>query len=288
MRPLFLVLALAWAGVSSAQSPQHFLWKVEAPGGAIAYLLGSLHVLPESAYPLAPEINKAFMSSKTLVEELDMDEMSDPTQMMSALAKAMLSDGRTLDQIVTPETYAQVQKRAEKTGLPMAAIQRMKPWLVAITLMAPTLQAAGFKAEFGVDHHFFQRAKAGGMARRALETTAYQLDRFDQLSLTLQEDLLKATMDDLDTQVNGIEDMARAWSTGNVKEVEKMVLSSLARSPELYRRFLTERNQNWIPHVDACLNENAGCFIVVGAAHLVGPDGLPTLLAKKGYKVTQQ
>jgi uncharacterized protein YbaP (TraB family) len=288
MRSLFLVLALVWAGVAPAQSPRHFLWKVEAPGGAVAYLLGSLHVLPESAYPLAPEINKAFMSSKTLVEELDMDEMNDPTQMMSALAKAMLTDGRTLDQIVAPETFAQVQKRAEKAGLPMAAIQRMKPWLAAITLMAPTLQAAGFKAEFGVDRHFFERAKASGMPRRALETIGYQLDRFDQMSPKLQEDLLKATMDDLDMQVGGVEELARAWLTGNVEEMEKLALTSFTKSPDLDRLLLTERNQNWIPHVDACLKENAGCFIVVGAAHLVGPDGLPTLLAKKGYKVTQQ
>ena len=59
-------------------------------------------------------------------------------------------------------------------------------------------------------------------------------------------------------------------------------------SPELYQRMLVERNQNWIPHVEACLKQNAGCFVVVGAAHLVGPDGLPTLLQKKGYKVVQQ
>jgi hypothetical protein len=58
--------------------------------------------------------------------------------------------------------------------------------------------------------------------------------------------------------------------------------------PELYQRLLIERNTNWIPQVESCIRQNAGCFIVVGAAHLVGPDGLPSLLAKKGYKVTQQ
>jgi hypothetical protein len=168
------------------------------------------------------------------------------------------------------------------------ALQRMKPWLVAITLMAPTLQAAGFKPELGVDRHFFDRAKVSGMKRQALETLSYQLDRFDQLSPKLQEDLLRTTMADLDSEVTGVKEMAQAWAFGNVASMEKLTLAALQESPELYNLLLVERNHNWMPHVEACLKEKAGCFIVVGAAHLVGPDGLPVLLAKKGYKVTQQ
>jgi uncharacterized protein YbaP (TraB family) len=208
--------------------------------------------------------------------------------MMSALMKAMLTDGQTLDQVIAPEVYAEVKRRAEKSGLPMMAIQRMKPWLVAITLMAPTLQAAGFKPELGVDRHFYDRALVIGMKRQALETLAYQLDRFDSLPPKLQEELLKTTMEDLDTEVSGVKEMAQAWAFGNVAAMEKMTLTALQESPELYKRLLLERNNNWIPHVETCLKQNAGCFIVVGAAHLVGPDGLPTLLTKKGYKVTQQ
>ncbi len=270
------------------QPGKNFLWKIEGEGGATAYLLGSLHVLTPEWYPLSPAINQAFADSKTLVEEVDIDEASDPTAMIAALAKAMLSDGKTLDQVVAPEVFAEVKRRADKSGLPMLALQRMKPWLVAITLMAPTLQAAGFKPELGVDRHFYDRAKVSGMKRQSLETIAYQLDRFDQLSPKLQEDLLKVTMEDIDTEVTVVKEMAQAWSTGNVASMEAMTLAALKESPELYTRLLVERNSNWVPHVEACLKKNAGCFIVVGAAHLVGPDGLPALLAKKGYKVTQQ
>ena len=145
--------------------------------------------------------------------------------MMAALAKAMLTDGRTLDQVVAPDVYAEVKRRAEKSGLPMMALQRMKPWLVAITLMAPTLQAAGFKPELGIDRHFFDRAKDSGMKRQALETMAYQLDRFDSLSPKLQEELLKTTMEDLDKEVTGVKDMAQAWAFGNVAAMEKMTLA---------------------------------------------------------------
>ena len=289
-RVLAAVLACVLASTSVlAQKPGgQFMWKVEGAGGATAYLLGSLHVLTADFYPLSPSINKAFTESKTLVEELDIDETNDPTLMMAALSKAMLTGGQTLDQIVAPDVYAEVKKRAEKAGLPMMAIQRMKPWLVAITLMAPTLQAAGFKAELGIDRHFFDRAKDSGMKRQALETMAYQLDRFDSLSPSLQESLLKTTMEDLDREVEGVREMADAWRFGNVAAMEKMTLTVLKEAPELYQRLLVERNHNWIPHVEKCLADRAGCFIVVGAAHLVGPDGLPTLLAKKGLKVTQQ
>src|SRR5215207_1914769 len=282
-----LALMLATSPVFG-QAGKSFMWKVEGEGGSVAYLLGSLHVLTPEWYPLNATINRAFTDSKVLVEEIDIGEAADPALMMSALMKAMLSEGRTLDQVIAPEVYAEVKRRAETSGLPMMAIQRMKPWLVAITLMAPTLQAAGFKPELGVDRHFFDRAKDSGMKRQALETMAYQLDRFDQLSPKLQEDLLKTTIEDMDTEVAGVKDMAQAWSSGNVSSMEKMTLAALKESPELYTRLLVERNTNWLPHVETCLKEKAGCFIVVGAAHLVGRDGLPALLAKKGYKVTQQ
>jgi uncharacterized protein len=288
MRVALAFLLILSTGVSAQTPAKHFLWKVEAPNGATAYLLGSLHVLTADAYPLPAPIDKAFAGSKTLVEEVDLDEMNDPMLMMAALAKAMLADGQTLDQVISAETYAEVKKRAEAYGMPMMALQRMKPWLVAVTLMAPTLQAAGFKPELGIDRHFFDRAKATGLKRQALETLAYQLDRFDQMPMKLQEDLLQATIEDLDTQVTGVKDMVRAWSSGDLGAIEKLTLTTFLESPELYQRLLVERNQNWVPFVERCLSENAGCFVVVGAAHLVGKDGLPTLLAKKGFKVTQQ
>jgi uncharacterized protein YbaP (TraB family) len=288
-RALAAIVALLFASAPTVAqtSGRQFLWKVEGEG-ASAYLLGSLHVLTSDFYPLSATINKAFAESKTLVEEVDIDETNDPMLMMAALSKAMLTGGQTLDQVVAPEVYAEVQKRAEKAGLPMAALQRMKPWLVAITLMAPTLEAAGFKPEHGIDRHFFDRAKDSGMKRQALETMAYQLDRFDSLSAKLQEDLLRTTMEDLDKEVAGVKDLAQAWTFGNVAQMEKLTMSMRDEAPELYQRLLVERNHNWIPHVETCLKQKAACFIVVGAAHLVGPDGLPTLLASKGYRVTQQ
>jgi uncharacterized protein len=288
MRLILVVVALVAASIPASAQGKHFLWKVEGANGAIAYLLGSLHVLSAESYPLPAAIDKAFAESKTLVEEVDLDEMSDPMAMMGALTKAMLTDGRTLDQIIAPATYAEVKKRAEASGLPMLALDRMKPWLVAVTLMAPTLQAAGFKPEFGIDRHFFDRAKDKGLKRQALETIAYQLDRFDSMALPVQEALLKATLEDLDTQVSGVKEMVRAWSAGNLAAVEELTLTAFKESPELYQRLLVERNQNWVPHVEKCLSDRAGCFVVVGAAHLLGRDGLPALLAKKGLKVTQQ
>lgn len=282
------VAALVFSAAPLFGQNKSFMWKVEGEGGSVAYLLGSLHVLTPESYPLNATINKAFAESKTLVEEIDIDETNDPSVMMAALGKAMLPAGQTLDQVIAQDVFLEVERRAENSGLPMLALRRMKPWLVAMTLMGPTLQAAGFKPEFGVDRHFFDRAKAAGMKRQSLETMAYQLDRFDELSMPLQEALLKSTMADLDSEVTGVKDMAQAWSSGNVGSIEKLALASLQDSPQLYQRLLLERNTNWVPHVETCLKDKAACFIVVGAAHLVGPDGLPAMLAKKGFKVSQQ
>jgi uncharacterized protein len=214
--------------------------------------------------------------------------VNNPATMMSLMGKAILTEGRTLEQTISPPLYRQVITRAEQAGLPRAAIDRLKPWMVALALTAPVLQAAGFRAEHGVDKHFFDRAKALGRERRALETVAFQFDRMDEMSAADQEALLKSTLQDLDAQTTNVKAMADAWARGDVAALEELLLASMKSSPELYKRMLVDRNATWVPAVERCLKEKTPCFVVVGAAHLVGPDSLVAMLQKRGHAVEQQ
>ena len=283
------VVVLFWA-VASAQeeAPKHFMWKVTSPSGGEAYLLGSVHVLTKSFYPLSPAIDQAFAWSRTLVEEVDLDEMNNPATMMGLMGKATLPQGQTLDQLVSAETFTAVRARAEAHGIPLLFLQRMKPWMAAVTLMTAELSKAGFDGDFGIDKHFFDRAKAAAMPRRALETVAYQFDRLDGLAGPMQEESLKAMLADIDTQASNVEAMAVAWRKGDTATVEKLLHDGFSDSPEVAERLLFERNRNWVAPVETCLSDGARCFVVVGAAHLVGPKSLVQLLRDRKHTVVQQ
>lgn len=284
---LLIVLA---GGILQAQqeAPRHFLWKVTSPQGNEAYLLGSVHVLSKSFYPLSPVIDQAFAASKTLVEEVDLDEMNDPATMISLVGKAMLPAGQTLSQTISPDTYAAVRARAEAHGLPLLMLDRMKPWMAAVMLTAAEISKAGFDSKLGIDQHFLNRAKEIGMPRRALETAGYQFDRLDGLSATLQEASLNAMLADIDAQAGNIETLATAWRNGDAAGLERLLMEGFADAPEIAERLLYERNRNWVEPVERCLAENARCFIVVGAAHLVGPGSLVELLRDRKHTVVQQ
>jgi uncharacterized protein YbaP (TraB family) len=292
VRRLFVclsVLAALPATPVAAQAPaKHFLWSVTAAGAPSSYLMGSLHVLTPEYYPLHDTIQQAFNASRVLIEEADLEEVSNPATLVGLMSKAVINDGRTLDQVIAPELHTQVMQRVDKAGLPRAAVERMKPWLVALVLTAPVLQAAGFKAEHGIDRHFYDRAKKAGMETRALETVAFQFDRMDQMSAAEQEALLRSSIEELDAQTTNVKSMADAWAKGDTSVIEKLLLPTMKTSPELYKRMLVDRNASWVAAVDRCISEKTPCFVVVGAAHLVGPDSLVAMLRKKGYKVEQQ
>jgi uncharacterized protein len=284
---LFTAIAVAVASPDAQSAKKHFLWMVKAADAPPTYLLGSLHALTANYYPLSPKIEQAFAQSKVLIEEVDIDEMSNPATAMSLIGKAMLTDGRTLDQVIAPDLYKLVAARAEKAGLPLMAVQRMKPWMAAVTLTLPALTASGFDPNLGIDRHFFDKAKKVAMERRSLETVAYQFDRFDQMSPVLQEAMLRSVIADLDTQLSNVKTIADAWAQGDTATIDTLLLGAFRESPELYERLLVERNRNWVEPVERCLKEKTACFVVVGAAHLVGPSSLVSLLQKRGYSVEQ-
>jgi len=285
---LSLATTLA-ATTGSAQSPaRSMLWSVQGADGPPIYLAGSVHVLSKEYYPLSDVWNRAFESSSVLIEEVDLAEMEDPATAMGLLSRGMLRDSHTLKDLVPADLYAKVVARADTVGLPEIVLQRMKPWVVALSLLAPELRRSGFDPMLGVDRHFFDRARQAGKERRALETAAFQLDRLDQLSMSLQTAMLKSALDDLDTEANNLHTIAEAWKGGNIVTLERLLLAALLESQELYQRLLVDRNRAWIDPIEACLTRKTSCFVVVGAAHLVGPHSLVAMFRDKGYKVEQQ
>jgi hypothetical protein len=149
-------------------------------------------------------------------------------------------------------------------------------------------QKAGFDANLGLDRHFYDRARVEGKAVKGLETIDGQLSLFDGMTMTQQDHLLAESLKDLDTEQTNAVRLADAWKVGDTATVERIVLSDVKEDPDMYRRLLLNRNRSWLPVLDALLPRSGHAFVVVGAAHLIGPDGLLAMFRAKGYTVVQQ
>jgi uncharacterized protein len=274
------------AAPTNATSGRSFLWKVESASGAL-YLAGSVHALSADIYPLNPAFERAFNASDTLVEEIDLGEMAQLSSPLAMLGKGMYQDGRTFDQAVSKETAALVAERV-KDLIPFEMLRPMKPWMVDLMLTAIELQKEGLDTNLGLDKHFFDEAKGAGKRVVGLETAESQIDRLDQLPGDVQEQMLRSSLEDLDAERKNLKSIVAAWRRGDATGLQQLLLSGMANYPAAYASLLVERNRNWMPQLESCLTGRNSCFVVVGAAHLVGPDGLLTMLQKKGYRLQQQ
>ena len=288
--PTFL-LAIAIGVLPSATDTlraqnRDFIWKASR-GQAVVYLVGSVHLLSKDYYPLSPALDKAFKETDLLVEELHLGQMAQVESQMTILMRGMLPSGQTLDKVVSPATFALVSERVKSLGLPIEPLSRFKPWALALTLLGLEWQAAGFDAELGLDKHFYDQAVAAGKEVQGLETIEFQISRFDEMSMEEQDRMLASTLRELDTEKAAVTTLANAWKAGDAPTVEKIVLQELRKEPGMYQRLLVDRNKDWMPKLEALFSRKGRAFVVVGAAHLVGPDGLLAQLKAKGYAIEQ-
>lgn len=282
------LLVLSGASDATAQRTdgRSFLWKVES-GPRSLYLAGSVHALTAEVYPLNPAFERAFQASDTLVEEIDLSQGDLLALAPLILSKGMYQDGRTFDQVVSKETVAMVTKRLNSPTA-MELIRPMKPWMVMLMVTAMQVQQAGLSVNHGLDKYFFDKAQLENKTVIGLETAESQIERFDRMPESLQEQLLRSSLEEVETQNRELTTIVSAWQRGDAAALEKTLLSGFAKYPAAYRSLIVERNHNWMPQIEKCLARTAPCLVVVGAAHLVGPDGLLALLRKKGYRIEQQ
>lgn len=248
------------------------------------WLLGSIHAGKPSLYPLPDPVERAWQQSRALVMEVDMTHISQAQwQEMGAITR--LVDGKTLKDHLPIDLYRRTLIAAGQNGLTESMLAPLRPWFAAITLTQAALERTGYRGEFGVDQHFARRANDGGKPIVGLETLLEQLGYLASVGDN-QTLMLESTLDELPELKTGFDGVMKAWQEGDQATLINLLKEEMA-PPKLQawleQTLLAERNRNWVKKWPDLPNES---FIVVGALHLYGEQGLLALLEQQGWRIT--
>jgi len=272
---------------SPAQPQKSFLWKVQSKTNTV-YVLGSIHYLRQEMYPLDERIEKAFDQSNILGVEANVDDVG-KMDVQKLVEKALYSGEETLEKHLSPEAYEIVKKHLSELGASLEAANKYRPWFLALTLASIEIAKLGFDPNFGIDRYFLSKATDKRKIVE-LESLDYQINLFSNLSEKNQELFLLYTLKDIKVLEQELDRLIKAWSSGDEKTVESIVTRSVKQDKRLlpvYEKLIIERNKKMVSKIEEYLKEKETFFVIVGAGHLVGNQGIIELLKGKGFLIEQ-
>jgi len=239
-----------------------------------------MHALRSADYPLPIAYKTAFDASSHLVFE-------DDPQTSSREAKALLKAGTyvkndNLRNHVDPRTYQYIRRFFALLNVPETTFSKYRPWLINIILSSPSIE----NSELGVESYLQRRAK-GSKSMSGLESPKEHNAFFVDLNDREAEALLLILFINAGQADTDGGSMVKAWRRGDAEAVNQMLREEFRDFPSLGRRLIDVRNRNWLPKIESYLRSGKTYFIVVGAAHMGGPQGLLAMLRARGYKIEQ-
>jgi uncharacterized protein YbaP (TraB family) len=280
--------AASAAAQSPGTAPVPLLWKVSDRDNTL-YLLGSLHLLKPSDYPLSVEVDAAFDDAEKVVFEVALDELADPATAQKFMLAAGYGDDRRLSTVVPQVLREKLDRLLARHGGSIAAIDGYEPWFVNLSLTLGMAGAQGFQPEIGLDQHLARRAIEAGKATGALESIDFQLNALDSSPMDEQVAGLVDFVDRFDEMPSVLNQLHDAWRSGDVARLEQLTRVEMQdKAPASYRIMNVDRNDAWVPQLQAMLDgqgKDDDVLVVVGSLHLLGADGVVEKLRAKGYAV---
>ena len=282
-------LALAFSPVAAldaaAQVDAPALWKVAGPKGSV-FLFGSFHLLPADVKWRTPAVESALSQAAVVVFETDFAGAQEPLVSQALIAKyGFLPPGQTLRSLLPTSTNAELEKTATELEIPPPSLAPLRPWLAALTLGVQFALSQGFDPSNGVEQQVITSAKAGGKRLGTLETNESQLRVFADLTREQEVELLTVTLRQVRETPKMLGDMLAAYRKGDLAALERTLNVGFDDFPALRKRILKDRHDKWLPQIEKMIADGRTHMIIVGAAHLVGPDSVIAMLRAKGVKV---
>jgi uncharacterized protein len=272
------------AATADSTEAEHALWRVTSDAGTI-HLMGSVHLLTEDAYPLAPTMQAAIEQAERVAFEVNLDSMQAMVPRMVQVG--MYQSDSTLQQAVSDSTYALLKSAVDTLQIPMAQMNRMRPWFASLTLTSVMLQRSGYKTSLGLDMHVYRKAQERELEVVGLETVEEQLSVLSSASSSDPDAYLRYTLENLDESMDQIDRIMSAWKSGDVEAVASVMNEGMDAFPQMREQLLIQRNRNWIPGIEALMSGPENTLVVVGTGHLVGEGSVVEMLKQNGHTVTQ-
>lgn len=268
----------AVANNSAPQLENSLLWKIEGNGIKPSYLFGTIHLIAQGDYFMNQPTKDAFAAMDQVVLELDMD---DPKMQMDMFAHATMKDGMTLDKLVTPEEYKQVDEFMTATlGGGLEMFKSWQPILLSGILATKFIE--GPPASY--EGSFIQMAGESKKEILGLETVEEQLGAMGNISYEDQAKMLMESINDMDEAKKIFADLVATYKRQDVAGLQKMMIDQ-SGGVDFASALLDSRNEDWIPKIGNFAKDKS-TFFAVGSGHLGGAKGVINLLRKAGYKVT--
>ena len=280
---LFILLVVS---VARGDDESAMIWVAEGDSNRV-YLMGSIHMLREQDHPLPGIVDAVYDDAEKLVMEIDMDDIDPLAALQFLMQEGVLQGDTTLKDIMGASLYAQAQASAAENDIPIEMLEKSEPWLAAMTVQEMIMMRIGFKAEFGIEMYLMAKASADGKPITGLETIEQQLGFLDGLSPDTQSRWLLQSIVEGRHMEMLIDEMVAAWRNGDIQFLERELLLEMDAYPELHDALLADRNKSWIMPIMNMLDDRDDYLVIVGAAHLVGDDGVPDLLSKQGVRIKQ-
>jgi uncharacterized protein YbaP (TraB family) len=281
-----LVLLLAiFALVGCKQEPiaaDPALWHVVGSRGEEAWLFGTIHAAPAPIAWKTTKVADALGRSSAIMVEVA--NLADEASVAGAFTALSRTEGLPpIEQRIAPQQREALAELLAERKLEAKDLQDFETWAVALTLAQP---AEDKEAHNGID----RAVLADAAARKPvieLEGASRQLGIFDALPEADQRDLLRAVVTDAGALDGENEDLAASWRRGDMARIEAETRTGILADPGLRKALFTDRNLRWSARIVSEMNQGRRPFVAVGAAHMVGPEGLVARLQGAGYSVTR-
>jgi uncharacterized protein YbaP (TraB family) len=281
-RRLLLALAISLAAAPAWAKPA--VWVVRDADSELV-LFGSMHVLPAGLDWAPPALTRALGAADDVWFEVPFDAESLRRTADLAAQAGVLPPGETLSAKLPPTLLTRLAWACDALGVPRFELERLRPWMAELRLALAAFAKAGGGVANGVEQQIAAQAPAKA-ARRAFETPEQQIALFADAPQAEQIASLDDTLRELRRDPSNFARLVDAWSRGDLKTLDAEALRPMRRgSPALYRRMIVARNGRWVEALRARLAGSGETVVVVGAGHLIGPDGLPARLRALGYTV---
>ena len=277
---LFLLFLNLYLNASSS------VWKISNNNNHI-YLAGTIHSLGKKDYPLNKAFYKAYKNSQILVFETNLEKLENPSFSYLIKSKTMYKKNDYISNYLSSQTLNLLKIELQKRKIPYSVIKNLKPGMISVILTQNELKRLNMFG-IGVDKYFSQKAKKDKKKRLYLESVYKQIDFLSSMGEGYEDEFIKYTLKDLKTLKKDFILMKKAWRSGDNELLEKISLNPLLLNfPKLYDSLLTKRNEKWLIKIKKMFKSKKVEYVLVGALHLVGKEGLLNELERLGYTITR-